>query len=644
MISNSTDLPRQSAQGDEDAFGIAPYEKGLASFIERTSTPITIALQGEWGSGKTSLMNSLQERLATSNEGMFESVWLNTWESSLMQDAQHTLVDIILKLIKETTRISEVDSSKSIKLMNKAASIGKGILKIGLKAAGDKVIAGAGDAITGELFSTGSESTIGEIRTELAEIIEASILKNNKKGFIFFIDDLDRIDPATAVNLLELLKNIFTLKNCVFVLAIDYDVIIKGLEPKFGKHSESNEREFRSFFDKIIQVPFSMPTSSYNIDDFLNKSLEQTGYLNKEQSDNMELAKEFSAICNLTVGRNPRSLKRLLNALSLIGCINTERRKKDNHAEQEYLDKDLDLVINFALVSIQIAYPMVYKLLRMKPAFDRWNEQVAMQMNLPPLSIEAINKLNQTEEFDDDWEKVLFRLCQQDHFLKKNAIHISELFNKLRKKIKDNNEEVEDTIEAVISLSAVTTLEAFDTQEINYHKGELLKNVRWRLINRLKELLPGHANFIRSLGKRVQTNAYINITEKEWGRWFKLHSRSINGRIRLSLSTEIWPCKTQSKALEIIIEDKGAQELFNKLQTDYNAFANEKSAFEMTNFLDSTRTGEGFHILGFKAYLSRSKVEDFYTTESINELAQLIVEWFEKLNAIDELTEVLHAK
>ena len=41
--------------------------------------------------------------------------------------------------------------------------------------------------------------------------------------------------------------------NCVFVLAIDYDVVVKGLESKFGKKTEENEREFRSFFDKIIQ-------------------------------------------------------------------------------------------------------------------------------------------------------------------------------------------------------------------------------------------------------------------------------------------------------------------------------------------------------------------------------------------------------
>jgi len=640
MISNITDMPRQSARGDRDAFGIEPYENGLANFIKRTSTPITIALQGEWGSGKTSLMNSLQNNLADQQDSEFLSVWLNTWEYSLMQDAQSTLVDIIVKLIKETTHISNVDSSTSKKLIQKAASIGKGLLKVGLKAAGDKVIDGAGEALSEQLFNQGNESTIGEIRSELSAIIDECIKKNNKKGLIFFIDDLDRIDPSTAVNLLELLKNIFTLKNCVFILAIDYDVVIKGLEPKFGKISESNEREFRSFFDKIIQVPFSMPTSSYRIDEFLIENLEKTGYINKEQSTNKELAKEFATICSLTVGTNPRSLKRLLNALSLIGCINLER--KSDNTDEEKLENDLDLVVNFALVSIQIAYPTVYKLLHRKPAFDRWNEQDALQMNLPALDEESSDKLDQMEEFDEEWEKVLYRLCQKDHFLKKNAIHISDLFNMLRKRIKDNQEEVEDIIESVISLSAVTTLEAFDKPEVNYHKGIFLKQVRARLLKRLKELMPQEAQFIRKLGKRVQTNAYINISEDEWGRWFRLHSRPLNGQIRLSLSCEIWPCKTQSKSLEQIVQEKGAQDLFDKLQSNYNAFAQDKSIYQMTNFLDGSRTGEGHHILTFKAYISKSKVEDFYTEETIDELAQLIVVWTEQLYKIDELRDELH--
>ena len=40
---------------------------------------------------------------------------------------------------------------------------------------------------------------------------------------------------------------------------------MKGLVPKFGPLTEKNEREFRSFFDKIIQLPFSMPIANYDV-------------------------------------------------------------------------------------------------------------------------------------------------------------------------------------------------------------------------------------------------------------------------------------------------------------------------------------------------------------------------------------------
>ena len=59
--------------------------------------------------------------------------------------------------------------------------------------------------------------------------------KNPYKRVVFFIDDLDRINPVDAVEVLESLKNIFDIKDRIFILAIDYDVVVKGLEEKFGE-------------------------------------------------------------------------------------------------------------------------------------------------------------------------------------------------------------------------------------------------------------------------------------------------------------------------------------------------------------------------------------------------------------------------
>ena len=47
------------AQGGTDHLDINIHSKSLIRFIRETSTPITVGIQGEWGSGKTSLINSI---------------------------------------------------------------------------------------------------------------------------------------------------------------------------------------------------------------------------------------------------------------------------------------------------------------------------------------------------------------------------------------------------------------------------------------------------------------------------------------------------------------------------------------------------------------------------------------------------------
>ena len=136
---------------------------------------------------------------------------------------------------------------------------------------------------------------------------------------------MDRINPADAVEVLEALKNIFDIPHCIYILAIDYDVVVKGLESKFGKKTNQNEREFRSFFDKIIQVPFSMPTGTYNINNFLENKLSEMGIA----LDDNDLA-NFGKVVDKTVGSNPRSLKRYLNSFSL---INNVRALEDNKSD-----------------------------------------------------------------------------------------------------------------------------------------------------------------------------------------------------------------------------------------------------------------------------------------------------------------------
>ena len=91
------------------------------------------------------------------------------------------------------------------------------------------------------------------------------------------------MNPST-VTILELFKNIFSIPNCVFVLAIDYQVVVK-VRGQIWPQTEENEWEFRAFFDKIIQLPFMMPTGKYNIAKYVTNLLAGVGYHNSQEMD-----------------------------------------------------------------------------------------------------------------------------------------------------------------------------------------------------------------------------------------------------------------------------------------------------------------------------------------------------------------------
>ncbi|MGK0414011.1 MAG: GTPase SAR1 family protein [Polaribacter sp.] len=614
MIKSSiTDSPRNVSNGELDNFGIEPFENGLTKFINLTNTPITIALQGEWGSGKTSLMNSLKKNLSDSDNSKYFSIWLNTWEYALMKDASSTLIDIISKLIDEVSKIANVEKERKNKMLKSIRNIGFSTLKVASSL--NSITSSAMNEIEKSLNQE-EDITISQIRDELEQIIEKCIEDKNKQGFIFFIDDLDRIDPPVAVQLLELLKNIFTLKNCVFVLAIDYDVVIKGLEPKFGKLSEQNEREFRSFFDKIIQVPFSMPVSRYETDKFLKESLLSTDYIDEATSNNIELIAKFSEISNLSVGKNPRALKRLMNSLSLISCINSTKVQTE---ENDQLNSELELLVNFALVSIQIAYPPVYRLLSLHSGFDKWNENVALQMNLKTLDQQSIDKLNQSEEFDEEWEKILFRLCENDHYLKKRALNISRLLNSLKNSITEKEEEIEDIIGAVISLSSVTNLEAFDKPVLDYHKGWLLKEIRNKLFPVLKKKMP-NTNDIKQIGTRIQSNFKFYITKDVN---FHMSSYPKDGKINLYINTNVWYGNDISDFRKDL-EDNNLLAEFESIKNEYDTYFKTNSTFIIHDLFDLGNWKNHYHI-NFHSDLILSKPEDFFTEESIDIISEHII-------------------
>lgn len=455
MKSSIIDVPRKHTQ--DDLFGIQIYQDALIEFVRLTDTPITIALQGEWGSGKTSLMNLLRYNLCDVDGAPYFPIWINTWQYSLMKTPSQAIISILEGIINQIGALNP-NEQKWADSKRKIGGLFKKITSVGTKVAAGAV--GIDGGLVDELFSgdeASGASDIMQLKEEIAKLIDEALSKDSsKQGFTFYIDDLDRIDPPVAVEILELLKNIFDLEKCVFILAIDYDVVIKGLMPKFGELTDANEREFRSFFDKIIQLPFSMPVASYSVDTFLVDALRKIEFFNEAELGTPSLAETLSEITRLSVGTNPRSLKRLTNTLALISIINAKQKGGDA-ASQERVAK----VLNYALVCIQIAYPYIYNQLTEEPDFKAWSEKTASKLKLRALTEAERETLDATDEFDEEWEKVVFRMCQKETYLSNRVFSVSMLFNKIAEIVADDSQ-LGEVVAKTLELSAVTNLKAFD--------------------------------------------------------------------------------------------------------------------------------------------------------------------------------------
>ena len=63
-------------ESSEDLLGLEKYSTALSTFIADTNTPMTIGIQGEWGSGKTSLIHSIQSSLNKRGD-VYKQIWIN---------------------------------------------------------------------------------------------------------------------------------------------------------------------------------------------------------------------------------------------------------------------------------------------------------------------------------------------------------------------------------------------------------------------------------------------------------------------------------------------------------------------------------------------------------------------------------------
>ena len=414
-----TDVP--AAIKGKDVFSVKSYINGLEEFILNCPTPMSIALQGDWGTGKTTFLKTIQEDFKEKSDKI-KTIYFNTWAYSQFNNCDGLYFSLISNIINQLDIKDEKIKKYANDLLTKISTL----VMFGVKSFLEKKIFDFTGAepkkveaiLSGEVQELEEHAkaiqSLKEIFAALVKEIVDSINKNNvgnKARIVICIDDLDRLEPKRAIEVLEVLKLFMDVENCVYLLAIDYNVVVKGIKNKYNGEIDDEKGDY--FFEKLIQVPFTVPVHNYDIENYIEKLLDNLIIVGKDnQNNDNQNTDSFSSsvlpIILKSVGKHPRNIKRLLNSFSLLLRIQDSNKK----VSRERL---------LAVLCLQTSYKEVFFFLSESDAENITERFNSLKETSESFAEGEIDKPEGFDDFMNEFQKIF----EDDNILNSEALKLS---------------------------------------------------------------------------------------------------------------------------------------------------------------------------------------------------------------------------
>lgn len=385
-------MPVPDQPTDEDKLGFDRFVEPFATRIattNRTGTPWTIGIYGEWGSGKTSFLKMIDKELT--KQGV-RPIWFNAWKYVREENLWAALIERIITESKRSVpwyrrpwarlRVwwKSIDFRagawevfrKTFVLLFRVALLAVLILMavslvpvpsnpVANELAANPILgspivrvvvglfAGLGakpDALL-KLFDIKLGADLSKFRRSQAHREQAALLDDFNREFravldvvhgskplVVIIDDLDRCLPEQTLQIVETVKLVLDEPGCVFLLAVDREIIEHAIAVKYKDLNAGGRELGETYFEKVVQLPYSLPPAAESrVEEFI-----------RSLSDDSDVH-DCVPILRGTAPYNPRRIKRSVQAFSLL---------------KEFADGVVPPVLA-KLVVIQAQYRQVYR-------------------------------------------------------------------------------------------------------------------------------------------------------------------------------------------------------------------------------------------------------------------------------------------
>lgn len=258
---------------DRESFGEA-----LLNLVIRSSDALVISLDGKWGEGKTTFVKMWQGLLSESD---IPNIYIDAFSIDYVDDAFISVVSSILRYAEDSVVYEHRD--KVLQLKEKSKKIGCKLLswtaRIGVKAATLGIVKNSDidelvdikddlSKTTSDLVGNFIEEQIIENSRNVELIDSFRVLlsdmpsrlnKDCNKPLVVIVDELDRCRPTFAVEMIEKIKHLFSVKNVVFVLVMNKMQLEESIKSVYGMNVDAH-----TYLQKFISIEARLPTKVAN--------------------------------------------------------------------------------------------------------------------------------------------------------------------------------------------------------------------------------------------------------------------------------------------------------------------------------------------------------------------------------------------
>lgn len=274
------DLYKEGFDPAKDLLGRAETGKKLSALVERFSDPMVIALDGDWGSGKSFFLQCWVGAHKLQNKGTAKTVYFDAFEHDFMNEPLASLMGVLAERFEDQN--PDTKTAKAIGVLKRAAlqltRVALAVASSGATEAGGALMDAVTKGTEKELANaaddfwkreTGKRAAMKQFSNALADLTgpeespadteqpEGETVKPEPQKLVIVIDELDRCRPDYALTLLEIIKHFFAVPNVHFVLGVNLHELENSVKARYGAEINAG-----LYLQKFVTLSMELPKTS----------------------------------------------------------------------------------------------------------------------------------------------------------------------------------------------------------------------------------------------------------------------------------------------------------------------------------------------------------------------------------------------